>query len=181
MDILKSIVDKLKLKELLAIVFIASLVLTLLPEKWAVKINVYEFRNSYQTYISIGMIILGSYYLFRIVEWLIRCLKRRIYNEKRIALKYMKDNMSSDEKQLLIEAFYDENNECFHTTGGIEINDGRKAALESRYIIYRASSISSYFTTFAYNLQPHALEYLNTNLKNGNIQIGKQSYKFDLK
>ena len=47
MSIIKSIVEKLKLKEIFAIVFIATLVITFVPNEWAQKMKIDTFRNTY--------------------------------------------------------------------------------------------------------------------------------------
>lgn len=168
MGIIKTIVEKLKIKELFAILFIAGICFSLIPSKIADKMKILELRNEYQSFVSIGLIIIASYYTL----WLLRKIKKIIhkkrYSVKRIAIKYMKEHMSVDEKRLLIEKFYDGNE--FNTTGYIEINDGRKAALEKMGIIYRSSNVS-YYTSFSYNLQPYILEYLNQNLILGKIDI----------
>ena len=181
MDIIKIVVEKLKLKELCALLFIATIVITFMPEKLAQSIKIDGFRESYQMYLSLCMIAIGSYYLLQVLGVIGKWLLGRIINRKKIALKYMKEDMSTDEMLLLIEAFYDETNRCFHTTGQIDLNDGRKAALESKYILYRSAQVSSFYTMFAYNLQPYALEFLNKNLKEGNIEIKKNSFKYNLK
>ena len=49
--------------------------------------------------------------------------------------------MSPEEMELLIESFYDSNNNRFSSTGKIEFSDGRKAPLEIKHIIYSASQI----------------------------------------
>lgn len=53
MSIIKSIVEKLKLKELFAIIFIAALIITFVPNEWAQKMKIDTFRNTHQTYISL--------------------------------------------------------------------------------------------------------------------------------
>lgn len=181
MEILKTIIEKLKLKELCALLFIATMIITFMPEKWAQQIKICTFRENYQTYISLCMIVIGAYYMLQIFRFIGQWILGRIINRKKIALKYMKEDMSTDEMQLLIEVFYDKTNKCFHTTGQIDLNDGRKAALESKHIIYRSAPISSFYTIFAYNLQPYTLEFLNKNLKEGNIDIRKNSFKYELK
>lgn len=87
-----------------------------MPEKWAQLIKIGTFRETYQTYISLCMIAIGSYYLLQIFQFIGQWVLGRIINRKKIALKYMKEDMSTDEMQLLIEVFYDETNKCFHTT-----------------------------------------------------------------
>ncbi len=181
MNIIKSIVERLKIKELFAILFIAALIVTFLPSELAVKMQIDVFRENYQTHISLCLILIGAYYVLEIFQWLRNKIKRSIYNEERVAIKYMKSQMNADEMQLLIEVFYDTTNCRFRGSGCIDLNDGRKAALESRYVIYRAASVSSFYTMFAYNLQPYALEFLNENLNSGNIQISESSFKYNLK
>ena len=52
MGFLKSIIEKIKLSELAGIVFIASLILTLLPEKQIAKLGLIGILQ-YQMYISL--------------------------------------------------------------------------------------------------------------------------------
>lgn len=93
----------------------------------------------------------------------------------------MKENMSPDEMWLLVESFYDERNKRFSSSGKIDYSDGRKAPLESKHIIYLASQMGDMLYGFSYNLQPYALEFLNKNLKDGNIQITGNRVSFQLK
>lgn len=183
MGIIKSIVEKLKIKELFAILFIAGICFSLIPTNIADKMGIMELRNRYQSFLSIGLIIIGSYYILCLLRKIKKTIHNKRYNAKRIAIKYMKEHMSTDEKRLLIEKFYDGDDKTFNMTGYIELNDGRKAALEKMGIIYRSSSVS-YYTTFSYNLQPYVLEYLNQNLFLGKIDIQgtleNYRFKFDL-
>ena len=91
----------------------------------------------------------------------------------------MKNMMSPDEMGLLIEKYYDSTNNMFRSTAMIEYSDGRKAALESKFILYRASSMSKWYS-FAYNLQPYAVEFLNKNLYAGNIEVHGDSFQYKL-
>lgn len=179
MDYIKAIIEKLKLKELFAIVFISALFITFMPIEWAQKIKIEHFRITYQPYISICIIVIGAYYLFGIICWIKDLIWRKFHNAKKIAIKYMKETISTDEMELLIEKYYDVNSNMFRSTAMIEISDGRKAALESKFILYRASSVGEYYF-FAYNLQPYALEFLNRNLKSGNIEILSNLFRYKL-
>lgn len=181
MELLKSIIDKISLKELCGILFFGTVIITFMPEKYVQLLGIATLRKTYQVHISLSMIMLGSFYLFRLIQFLMNSFLEIFLNKKRIALKYMKNDMTSDEMQLLLEVFFDSKNKKFHTTGQIDLSDGRKAALETKCVIYQASLVSSFYTTFDYNLQPYALELLNNNLKNGNIEIYSNSFKYHLK
>lgn len=180
MDFIKIIIDKLKLKELFAMVFIGGLIITFLSNEIAEKIKIYEFRSKYQVYISLCIIIIGAYYIIKIISFILQSTLNRIFSDKKTALKYMKNTISPDEMGLLIEVFYDNKNNIFRTTGYIDFSDGRKAALEYKHIIYRSSTISEGLS-FAYNLQPYAAEFLNENLRKNNIQIECNSMRYNLK
>lgn len=179
MEFVKIIIERLKLKELFAIVFITALIITFMPIKWLKKMQIEHFKTTYQTYISLCIIIIGAYYLFAIVYWIKNIIWRKFYNAKKVAIKYMKETISADEMALLIEKYYDKDNNIFRSTAMVDLSDGRKAALENKFILYRASSLVEWYSV-AYNLQPYALEFLNKNLEVGNIKILSNSFSYKL-
>lgn len=179
MDFIKTIIDKLRLKELFAIIFISALFITFIPFNLANTLQISDFRNTYQSYISIGIIVPGAYYVFSIFNYSIRFIKNKIYNQEKTAIKYMKQHMTDDEMVFLIEKYYDRKNHSFKVSAMIDITDGTKAPLEFKNIIYRASN-TGYLASFAYNLQPYALEFLNKNLQKGNIEITQDRYTWNL-
>ncbi|MBU3103925.1 super-infection exclusion protein B [Clostridium gasigenes] len=181
---IKSIIEKLKLKELIGILFGSALIITILPYDIISYLKLVEVREKYQMYISLCLIITSAYYIFNILGFISGFIIGKVVNEKKVAIKYMKNKMSADEMELLIKTFYDNSNNAFKSSGYMEYSDGRKAALESKWIIYLASNISNSnnygYCSFAYNLQPYAREFLNKNLKNGNIKIDNNSFKYIL-
>lgn len=170
MGIINTIIEKLKFKELIAIITIASLGITLMPFDIIKKFGLIEFKESYQMYISLCLIICCSYYILGLIGLIYSFIIKKFFSLEKTGINYMKNNLSADEMGLIIEIFYDKINDSFRTTGYINYSDGRKAALEYKHIIYRASQMSNW-DSFAYNLQPYALKFLNKNLKNGNIKI----------
>lgn len=181
MSIIKTIIEKLKLKELFAIIFIAALIITFVPNEWAQKMKIDTFRNTYQTYISLCIIAIGAYYVLHLLGWIKKRIWAKFHNWKKVGIDYMKKYMSPDEMELLMITFYDANNHIFRSSGTIDCLDGRKAALESKHIIYLASRTGTIIKWFAYNLQPYALEFLNKNLYEGNIVINGDRMSFQLK
>ena len=49
MYIIKAIIEKLKIKEMFGIIFMAALFITVLPTNLAQTLKIDEFRNTYQT------------------------------------------------------------------------------------------------------------------------------------
>lgn len=180
MGIIKAIIEKFKLKELIAIVFIVALIITIIPKRLAVVLNILQFRDTYQTYISLCLIVTDAYLILYVLNMIKSYFWSRFFGWSRIAIKYMKRYMSPDEMSLLVQTFYDRENNQFRTTGYIEYSDGRKAALESRHVIYLASQMSQWYS-FAYNLQPVAREFLNRNLAQGNIIVSSERIQYKLK
>jgi hypothetical protein len=119
MDLIKSIVDKLKIKEVVGILFCTTLIITALPKEALSYLKLLEFRDKYQMYISLSLIITSAYYVFNILGFIGRFITTKIINERKVAIKYMKNEMSADEMQLLIETFYDKDNNTFNSSGYI--------------------------------------------------------------
>ncbi|CUN86908.1 super-infection exclusion protein B [Clostridium disporicum] len=180
MELIKTIVDKFKIKELVGVVFFTTLLITILPKNIIELMYLGEFKEKYQVYISLGLIIASAYYILSIIVFISEMMVSKLINSKKIAIKYMKNQISPDEMQLIIKTFYDDTNKIFKSSGYISYSDGRKAALENKKIIYLASTISRSGSSFAYNLQPYAREFLNKNLKYGNIKINNDLLEYNL-
>ena len=177
MEFINTIISKFKIKEIAAISFFSSLILIALPDSILKNLALLDFRNNYKTNISLILIITSSYYLFSLIKTLKTIILNRMFPDYKKAIKYMKNHMSQDEMALIIETFYNLENNIFVSTGYITISDGRKTPLESKAIIYLSSQVS-YFDGFAYSLQPYARKFLNKNLKNGNIEIDRNKNNF---
>lgn len=181
LSVIKSIIEKLKLKELFAIIFIAALIITFVPTDLAQKMQIDNFRSKYQTYISLCMIVVGAYYVLCIAGEIKNFIWKKTHSWEKVAINYMKKYMSPDEMGLLVEAFYDRENNRFCSSGQLDYSDGRIAPLESKKIIYRASQLGSLVYGFAYNLQPYALKFLNENLVAGNIIVDNKGVRWQFK
>lgn len=94
LNIIKAIIEKLKVKDLFAIIFVAAIVITVLPEDLANALKIEQFRDMYQQYISLCMIIIGAYYIIEIIKSIRRCIMKKIYTEKRVAINYMRKRMN---------------------------------------------------------------------------------------
>lgn len=175
MDIFKNIFEKLNLKEVSIIAVIFCSFITFMPDNYIEYLNLYQLKEKYQSHISIFLIISFSYLMIRFTLYVGKIILRKLYSPKRI-IKYMIKNMSAEEMGLLIKVFYDKRFNKFITTGTISITNGLIAPLEFYKIIYCSSQINVESFCFTYNLQPYALNFLNKNLKNGNIDIINSRY-----
>lgn len=175
MAIFKSIIEKLQLNELALVLLIASLILTFLPENEISRLGLSGIIQ-YRMYISLCLLITSSYFFMTIIFKIIKSLRRQFFSLERYRIKYMKTYMSPEEMELLIKTFYNSNNNLFTTSGLIELNNGLKAGLEAKHVIYRSAQISTYGTFISYNLQPYARNFLNKNLNNGNIKLNADSF-----
>jgi len=180
MGIIKEIFSKLKLKELFGITFIFTTLLLFLPNVFLSKLDIIGMRNDYKSKLSLLFLICLSYYFLVLLSYTKMKFEVKYNRKHKLAIKYLKKLISKDEICFLISTFYDTNTQKFRSIGQVDLEDGRKAALENMYIIYRASTISSGFI-FPYNIQPYILIYLNHNVENGNIKIKNESYIWSLK
>lgn len=85
--------------------------------------------------------------------------------------------MSMEEMILLIMVFYDEKINSFRVLGKIRFDNGIKIPLIFYDVIYLTSNLGNICSGFSYNLQPYALEFLNNNLKDGNINIQERTFR----
>ena len=69
MSVIRTLIEKLKVKEILFVLFVSAIIITFMPKELAKNINIYSFRELYQTYISLCIIIIGAYYIYRIVVY----------------------------------------------------------------------------------------------------------------
>lgn len=170
-NVIKSILDKLKIKEIVGILFIACVLITFLLDNIANELKIIDFREKYQMYLTICIILTGSYYLLILIKYIWIFIVGKFINDKKTAINYMKRYMSPDDMGLLFQTFYDKNMNRFKSSGLIDLADGRRTPLESKKIIYLASQMGSTLYGFLFNMQPYALEFLNEQLQQGNIQI----------
>ncbi|MBW8381428.1 MAG: superinfection exclusion B family protein, partial [Youngiibacter sp.] len=142
MNILKSIIEKFNLKELIGIMLITTLALTVAPVSLLSYLGLLQGVIKYKSLTSIVLIICISYFLYILIGLLVNRIKTRFWGYQSCALKYLKNEINQVEKELLIEKFYDKQTKSFLLNGVIDLSDGRQAALESKMIMYRASTIS---------------------------------------
>lgn len=180
MAFINTIISKFKVKEIAAISFFSSLLLTVLPNGILKNLALLEFKNNYKTTISLVLIVTTSYYLLNFIKTLKVIVFSKMFPSHKKAIRYMKNHMSEDEMSLIIETFYDKSNNLFLSTGKISMFDGRRTPLESKKVIYLSSTVGD-FDEFAYSLQPYARKFLNKNLKKGNINIAKNNFSYVLK
>lgn len=171
MEIVKAVIEKMKIKEVLGVTFIASILITFMPYDIANTLKLLDFRIKYQSYLTICIILTGSFYLYKIIKYIILFFASKIINDEKVAINYMKKYMSPDEMGLIIQTFYDIKSKRFKSSGNIDLADGRRTPLENKKIIYLASQLGSTYYGFAFNLQPYALEFLNKKLIEGKIVI----------
>ena len=98
-----------------------------------------------------------------------------IYAPERLITNYLKNSMSEDEFNFLVEKFYNPYEKRFMLTAKIDYSDGRITPLETNMIIYRASNLSSLGMLFDYNLHNYALHLLNEDIQKGIIRIDNKA------
>ena len=146
-----------------------------MPVSIVEKLSLLEFKNKYQFVFSICFIILSCHYLASIVNWakekisVIRFKKHRSELIKKL----------SPEEKKYVMAFYNKDTKQFGTSSTFNITNAVVNLLEHKQIISRGSNFSVGLTRFSYFLQPWAQEYLNKQLKKGNIVVEKDKFNWN--
>jgi predicted PurR-regulated permease PerM len=177
-EIIKRFIDKLKLVYFVLLVFISGMIITFLPQKVVEKLSLVDFKNKYQSYISLAVIVSGVLLLILLVAFIYRKIMSSVYSFERRGKKYLTEKMSLDENSLLVQTFYSKENHIFLCTGYIDLTCGIQKGLEYLKIIYRSSSVGANFLSFSYNLQPYVLDFLNNGLARRTIYIQNELIHF---
>lgn len=154
---LSKLLDLLKLKPRYFFgLSLAAALLLFSPDSLLERLGVTELLARYRGWI--GMLFVASTAIWfahglaplgnRVLLW---AKERRAMRLRASALK----NLSPQEGAIL-RRFIDGNTK----TITLDVSSGAHAALESRQVIYRASSLSRQYYDFDYNIQPWAWEYL---------------------
>ena len=127
----------------------------LAPNSMIERFGLLQYREKGKLYFAIAFFILSAIIIasgFDHAERLYRGFFADRAREKRL------HSLTDEEIKILSGYITEKTRTCY-----LDINDGVVSGLVIAKIIYRSSNISSFFTTFAYNIQPWAWEYLNKN------------------
>lgn len=174
-EIVKPIVNKLRISTVFLFLVMVSLFFIFSPENWLGKLCLLELKEKYNTFISLSLIISMALLLTLYFE-----KKYQKYKLCIVGKRYIKNKMSSQENRLLVERFYNSTLKEFNLLGEIAYNCGSKKPLEMMHIIYRSSNMSAEGSRdlFEYNLNPYILHFFNKKLKKGKISIENNFIKF---
>lgn len=134
-----------------AIGFVLALIL-FSPDSWIDKFSLSEFRVNYRVWLGPAFLFVLAILVSRAFTFISESVVG--FQIKRERLNNLK-TLTRDEKEYL--RVFVENDTA---TISREISDGIIDSLESKGIVYRTSSLSSYWKTFPYSLQPWARKYL---------------------
>lgn len=148
------IVDAYK-KIPISLVFAIGFVLALIlfsPYSWIDKFSLSEFTVNYRVWLGPAFLCILAILVSRAFTFISESVVG--FKIKRERLNNLK-TLTRDEKEYL-RIFVENDTETISR----EISDGIIGFLESKGIVYRTSSLSSYWETFPYSLQPWARKYL---------------------
>lgn len=171
-ELFNKIFEKIEFKVIVMTIYIGSLILIFIPEKFIEMLGLLEFKNAWKTVISSVFLIITCYYLALFFEFIFKKIEKNFINMK--LYKIMK-RLSLEEKQYLIE-FYNHKTKKFNTSNEFDISDADANLLVAKNIIARGSNIAIQFSLFDYYLQPWAYEYLEKKLKNKTLIIEEKSF-----
>lgn len=91
MAFINTIISKFKVKEIAAISFFSSLLLTVLPNGILKNLALLEFKNNYKTTISLVLIVTTSYYLLNFIKTLKVIVFSKMFPSHKKAIRYIKN------------------------------------------------------------------------------------------
>lgn len=176
--IISTLLQKVKIEQLIQIVFVFLLLLKILPNNILGFLGIENITNCYREETGILLLFCLAFLIVSLFVYVIKQI--RLYKQlpRTVGINFFKKHCTEDDLRFLIEKFYDPDTNRFRLGAHIRIQDGRKAALECYQVIYRASTVGDAFTGFDYNLQPYAIKLLNSYIRNKILVIDKDSFSF---
>ena len=178
LNLIAKFIDKLKIKEVILAILIVGIVVLFVPVDIIRILGLNDWRDKYRS--IIGLIILFCSLCCLI--WFFTFLKDKLFpvekKTAKFAKKYLKKLISSQEKEFLINNFYNFEVGEFAVTAHVDMLDGCVTSLTNAFIIYRASNIGYGPSDWSYNLQPVAQRYLNKAIYKKEIIITQKEYRW---
>lgn len=139
---------------LVAIVTVLGLIL-FLPDDYAKIVAVDGFRNGYRVYLGPAFLLTLSFCVARIFIFIMQGHTQRQARKKRQQTLH---KLTPEEKGYLVPYIEGQQNSVY-----VGMEDGVMSGLRAKGITYLAANMGDVLNGFAFNLQPWAREYLESN------------------
>ncbi len=170
-----SIFDKLKIKEVIFVVGVICSIILFLPVKYLKILGLDKFQSDYKSNVGIIFLFCCIFCIIWVIKFIVEHIKNFINSDekalKKLTKGYLKKNISEQEKEYLIQNFYDFSHKEFKLSATLDMTNGCIIPLESSGIIYRAATASYSKVKWSYNLQPYARKLLNDAVRKKKIDV----------
>jgi hypothetical protein len=139
-----------------AVLAVLGLVL-FLPEQYAKILAVDTFRSQYRAFIGPAFLLVLAFGVARLFTWLAGAYAQKRFVKERNELLH---KLTPEEKGYLVPYIQNEQNSVY-----VGMDDGVMAGLRKKGVTYLAANMGDVLNGFAFNLQPWAREYLQSNLQ----------------
>lgn len=183
LEIFLKVMDKIHIKEIAFSVLVVCGIILFAPDIFMERLGLFLWRNQYRS--MVGLIFL--FCLTCCIIWIFIFLKNQIiqigsgnWHVKRISRNYLKNTISSEEKDFLMQHYYDPERNEFLNTARVDMTSGNVVTLANAYIIATGTRIGRGPTNWSYNLQPNVRKYLNKAIRKKKIVVGREGYTWKL-
>ena len=170
-ELIIAAIKKINISGVFCTALFISFPLSICSEQILESIGIGNIISLYKPYITLICYASIMYFVYRITKNVYVSLNDRVKRHKLILECHNKLRcLSIDEQNLLIESFYDDDNNRFTLTGYLDLGDGRNKSLSDSGIIYLSSQYT-HGVYIAYNLYKNAYKYLNECLEKSKLRI----------
>lgn len=139
---------------LVAVLTVLGLIL-FLPEHYAKILAIDTFRSQYRVFIGPAFLLVLAFSAARLFTYFASAYAdRRLLKERREPLH----TLTPEEKGYLVPYVHSQQNSVY-----VGMDDGVMAGLRKKGVTYLAANMGDLLNGFAFNLQPWAREYLQSN------------------
>lgn len=179
-EVFLKVMDKIHIKEIAFSVLVVCGIILFAPDNFMETLGLFLWRDKYRS--LVGLIFL--FCLTCCIVWLFIYLKREISHGnlrlRRVTRKYLKSLISTEEKNFLIENYYDPTMKEFSNMARVDLTSGNVVSLSAAHIIYTGNRMGHGPTNWSYNLQPNVRMYLNKAVRRKKIVVDRDGYTWNL-
>lgn len=129
------------------------------PDLFLKRLGLDLFIADYRKYIGVVFLGVNVLLLAHVFSFTYSYFSKKVGDIRFLRKRRKRLHSLTDEEKSILSGYISNNtrSQDFECTNGVVLG------LEMEKIIFRVSSLSSYFTNFPYNIQPWAWEYLKEN------------------
>lgn len=180
LEVFLKVMDKVHIKEIAFSVLVVCGIILFAPDTFMEILGLFLWRNKYRSMVGLIFLFCLTCCIIWFFIYLSKELSQGNWRLKKITRKYLKSLISTEEKNFLIQNYYNSETKEFANMARVDITSGNVVSLTAAHIIYTGTRMGHGPESWSYNLQPSVRLYLNKAIRKKKIVVDIDGYKWNL-